>query len=126
MSRRRLAALLPFLLASAACVPGGAPAGDLAAGRQLYLSRGCAACHGPEGAGDGPASRATRRPPRDLRAADSYLRPPGEASIAEVIASGLESDRGGMPGQSFLPEAERRTIARYVLSLVEPASPKGP
>lgn len=43
----------PALFAIAA---PAAPAGDIAAGRQLYAEKGCAACHGPggEGAAAGP------------------------------------------------------------------------
>lgn len=118
---RSLGLLVSLAVGLTACRPAASGA-DLAAARQLYLARGCAACHGPDGAGDGPAARATRRPPRDLRDAASFTGPRTEAAIAEVIARGIEGDRGGMPPQSFLPEHERRTLARFVLSLSKSTS----
>ena len=44
----------------------GAAAGEVAAGRQLYLKY-CSACHGPDGSGDGVVSGFLRPQPTDLR-----------------------------------------------------------
>src|SRR5262249_58434235 len=45
---------------------------SIAAGAALY-AQDCATCHGPSGAGDGPAARAMSPPPPDLRAHHATL-----------------------------------------------------
>jgi mono/diheme cytochrome c family protein len=46
---------------------GSAPKGDPKAEALAIWGSRCANCHGPTGAGDGPAGRATSPPPRDFR-----------------------------------------------------------
>lgn len=41
------------------------PSGDPARGTTVYMAN-CMACHGKDGAGDGPAARALRPPPRSF------------------------------------------------------------
>ena len=62
---RVLAVVVVQGLLVAAC--GSAPAGDPAAEALAIWGARCANCHGPGGAGDGPAGRATSPPPRDFR-----------------------------------------------------------
>lgn len=49
----------------------------IAAGAALYREH-CTACHGPRGAGDGPAGRAMDPPPADLRAHHTALHTAGD------------------------------------------------
>ena len=44
--------------------PAAKPTGDLVAAREIFASR-CAACHGPEGMGNGPASATLNPKPRN-------------------------------------------------------------
>lgn len=60
------AGLAPALVALAALATPAA-AQDLAEGRQLYLDA-CAACHGPDGQGDGPMRQILTLPVPDLTA----------------------------------------------------------
>ncbi|MFV0512686.1 MAG: c-type cytochrome [Jhaorihella sp.] len=48
-----------------ACATGGAT-GAVPSGASLYRQH-CVSCHGPDGAGDGPAAADLARPPADLR-----------------------------------------------------------
>ncbi len=112
--------LCPLLLAlGALACAGGGPGAAVEAGRALYLKRGCASCHGPAGGGDGPVARGLPRPPRDLRLPSSFTRGASAEAIANVIAEGIA---GGMPAHPFIPPAERREIALYILSLSRSAA----
>jgi mono/diheme cytochrome c family protein len=55
-------AALPALAVQA----GAASAQDLAYAAGIFKER-CAACHGPEGAGDGPVAELLKTPPKNLR-----------------------------------------------------------
>lgn len=114
MTRRGLL----LLLLVAACNRGDA----IDRGRVGY-ERYCLACHGPDGAGDGPAARAMWPPPRDLRtarfkfAAAEEGELPRDAELARVIATGLH-------GTAMLawdvPPAEVADIVAYVKHLSPP------
>jgi mono/diheme cytochrome c family protein len=87
----------------------------------LY-ARNCAACHGPEGRGDGPAADALDPRPRDfvaqpLRyAATGGTRPQIARAVAETIRRGLP--HSAMPGfAAVLDEKETNDLAGHVLSL---------
>ena len=85
-------------------------------GRALYLSNGCATCHGPNGQGDGPIGRTLDPRPRDFRDVAAFKNGTGIASIAQTIATGVAAG-GAMPLFAHLTNAERRSLALYVTSL---------
>lgn len=99
MTRTLAAAAFAVLLA---LVPAAAPADDALAGQALFLRR-CAACHGPDGAGDGPARAWLESPPRDLRTGflDRYATP----ELVERLRSGARL------AIEFDPEAIRQRSA---------------
>lgn len=92
-----------------ACGPGA----DTPDGRELYLANGCAACHGVDGAGDGPGVGLAQVKTGDLRDAASFSTPRTPEAVAATIARGIAS----MPSYDHLSENERFELARYVLSL---------
>ncbi len=94
----------------------------------LYESNGCASCHGPEGHGDGPVARSLEVKPTDFRYAAGFRNGSDEAAIAQTLMTGIaihHEDSGGgvahhdlvMPAFGHLSEQERRSLARYVISL---------
>jgi mono/diheme cytochrome c family protein len=92
------------------------------AGKALYL-RECGACHGDRGDGRAPAADFVDPRPRDFTGRLFRLRttatgqPPTTQDILRVIERGIPGT--AMPSFSFLPEAERRQIAAYVLRLAD-------
>lgn len=74
-------------------IVGAANAGSSAEqGRALYLAK-CVACHGPQGAGDGPAARALPRKPKDMTQA-SFWQGTTDQQLESVI-------RNGKPGSAM-------------------------
>lgn len=103
------------MLFLAACGPGADPPD----GRDLYLANGCAACHGVDGAGDGPGVGLSDVKTGDLRDPASFSTPRTPDAIAATIARGIAS----MPAYAHLPANDRVELARYVLSLAD--APRG-
>lgn len=99
---------------------------DLENGRALYARYGCAACHGPSGAGDGPAAFGLAVPPRDFRQRESFVRGRSLEAISSTIAEGIPGSSGAMPPAPYIPAEERQALAAYVLSLAEPSSAGSP
>ena len=91
---------------------------DAKAGKPLYL-RECSACHGERGDGNGPGAPFVEPRPRDFTKGVFKLRttssgqPPTTADVLRTIERGIPGT--AMPSFAFLPEAERRQIAAYVL-----------
>jgi len=88
-------------------------AGDTAAGKKVY-ERNCLACHGPSGAGDGPAARALRPPPTAFNTA-AYWAGKKDADVKAAIKT-------GRPGTSMMAfgslEAEQLdNVVAYLRSL---------
>lgn len=110
---RFVIALVSLLMV--ACGPGS----DVASGRDLYLAYGCAACHGPEGDGKGPASALSHIKPRNLRDPASYRGASTTEGIASTIAFGVADGRTGMPAYPDIPKRERIEIAKYIQSLAQ-------
>jgi mono/diheme cytochrome c family protein len=100
--------------------PLGVP--DAAAGKPLYL-QWCSGCHGERGDGAGPAAGFLDPPPRNLTTGPFKLRttpsgqPPATADIIRTIERGVPGT--AMPPFAFLPEADRRKLAAYVLRLAD-------
>jgi mono/diheme cytochrome c family protein len=91
------------------------PAATLNKGRDLY-GRHCVSCHGEQGAGDGPAARNLKFPPRDFRKAEFSFVPAGELpsheQLVERIRSGVP-DRGMPPWKGMRAE-DLSALADYI------------
>ncbi len=99
--------------------PGGSagagfagPAGVSSRGKAAYATN-CAACHGIDGGGDGPAARALVPAPIDFRGMQ-----PSAAWAYHAITEG----RKGTAMASFrhLPKATRRAMAAYIRTFFKP------
>jgi mono/diheme cytochrome c family protein len=73
-------------VAALCMISGQALAGDADAGKAKF-QQFCATCHGPAGAGDGPASAALRPKPRALNDAD-WQATVDDDYLKKVIAEG--------------------------------------
>ena len=100
-------------------------------GKRTY-ARQCAACHGPEGRGDGNASYLLNPKPRDFVAAQYRLvstweRVPTDEDLFHTISRGMPGS--AMPSWAHLPEKTRWGLVHYVKSfsreplVVEPTTP---
>lgn len=127
-ARRRLGVLVAWVLGAA--VSNGAPiaagAQDLAgaphARAEALYAKQCAACHGAEGRGDGPAAYLLYPKPRDFRAAryrlvSTWDGVPTEDDTFRVITRGIPGS--SMPAWSHLSEADRWALVRYVRGLAD-------
>ncbi len=84
--------------------------GSIAEGAWLYREH-CAACHGPAGAGDGPAGRGLPRPPADLRSGHTGQHTAGD--LFWWITNGIAA--AGMPGfDDRLTEEQRWDLVNLV------------
>lgn len=70
-----------------------APTGDAARGGTVYMAN-CMACHGKDGAGDGPAARALKPPPRSFVAPAFW-----EGMTPERMRTAI---RTGAPGTAMM------------------------
>jgi len=112
------------------------PMPTAAEGRSLYRENGCASCHGPSGQGDGPLAATLPSKPIDFRDAGLFNRGADESAIAKTLAEGVAGAVPAelhlhnthhvlvMPKFDHLTELERRSIALYLISLRQDASPR--
>ncbi|MCI0341324.1 MAG: ethylbenzene dehydrogenase-related protein [Planctomycetales bacterium] len=127
-----LVALVASLAASCgrpAPAPGPAgPVGPAGVGLPIGSARGselfqvhCAACHGPSGRGDGPASVYLFPKPRDFSLGKFKVRTTksGQLPTDQDLLGTLERGMPGsaMPSFTHLPEADRRELLAHVKSL---------
>jgi mono/diheme cytochrome c family protein len=116
--RWKAVSLLAVISASLACGRGG-DGSSIGEGRTLYETSGCISCHGRDGHGDGPIGKTLTPAPRDFRDAGAFKNGTDVAAIAHTLAAGLSVNDGRMPQFNHLTEAERRSIALFVMSLRE-------
>jgi DMSO reductase family type II enzyme heme b subunit len=96
------------------------PAGTLSRGKAVY-DQHCAACHGANGDGNGPASVWLYPRPRDFSAGLFKIKStpaqalPTDEDLFASITRGLPGS--SMPSFSYLSEQERRDVAAYVKQL---------
>ena len=114
--RRSLASLCLFAAVLARC-NGESKSADPREGRQLYLSYGCAACHGREGHGDGPSGAGGVARPRDFRRAETFGGGHTVDAVAATIANGVANGTTGMAAYPQIPREERTAIAAWIVSL---------
>ncbi len=100
--------------------PRATAAGPPASGLAIYAQH-CAACHGMTGDGNGPASVWLFPRPRDFRAGQFKIKStPGQSlptddDLLQSVTRGLAGS--SMPSFSYLADAERRDVVRYVKHL---------
>lgn len=83
---------------------------------RLYITH-CAACHGADGRGDGPAAERLYPQPRDFRESPFRFAGGTEVEVLRTIESEIRRGmpRSGMPGfGGVLTEGEIAALARYV------------
>jgi mono/diheme cytochrome c family protein len=93
----------------------------LALGKQIYAQQ-CAACHGPQGRGDGEAAYLLYPKPRNFVAANYRLvstwdRVPTDQDLFDTITRGMPGS--AMPSWGHLPAEQRWALVYYVKSLSE-------
>lgn len=91
--------------------------GDAARGATLY-STACAACHGREGKGDGPA--AVGQLPDLGRGEVEFLGGARSRDVARALTTGLEGS--AMPSFASLPAQDRADLASFVTTLYRPVA----
>jgi putative copper export protein/mono/diheme cytochrome c family protein len=94
--------------------PTGFAAQAIARGAELYPVH-CAACHGAQGRGDGPAAKSLPIPPADLTASHLWAHSDGE--LFWWLAQGIAAPQGGLAMPGFaerLSEDDRWALIDYV------------
>lgn len=84
-------------------------------GRDLYFKY-CVSCHGETGAGDGPAARSLKFPPRDFRVAEFSFSPKGELPTHEALIDRIRTGvpERGMPPWTGMREEDLSALADYI------------
>ena len=112
-----------FLICAASSVSADA---DVDKGKQVYNGAGaCFSCHGPTGLGDGAAAAALNPKPRSFAAGvfnfdtDGDGKKGTETDIFNVVSNGAQKYGGSplMVARPDIPEADRKAVVKYVLSL---------
>ena len=107
--------LLFCLLGS--CEWAGADTASENKGKELYLSYGCALCHGWDGRGDGINSQKFDPPPTDFRDPKAYHHGQDKDSIRRAIQYGVKEENSIMPAFGDIPPQEIDQIIAYLQSL---------
>jgi len=97
--------------------PTGFSVASIVRGQAVYAAN-CAACHGPNGLGDGPAAAGMRIKPADLTAGHLWDHTDGE--LFWWLSHGIDAPDGGlsMPGfETALPEDDRWAAIDFVRTL---------
>ena len=90
-----------------------APSGDTALGAQVFEAN-CATCHGPKGAGDGPAGAGLQPPPATFT--DAEWKYGGDlSSVKNTINNGVPGT-AMIPWKGTLTDAEIDAVARHVIA----------
>lgn len=108
------------------------PIPSVTEGRSLYKANGCANCHGPDGAGDGPLVAKLPSKPIDLHYSSLFKRGADQDAIVKTLMEGVSMVHYSpelqqthhmlvMPKFDHLTDTERRSIALYVISLRDDA-----
>jgi mono/diheme cytochrome c family protein len=84
-------------------------------GEKVYTTN-CAVCHGPKGAGDGPAGRGLVPPPRDL--VEGNWKQGGDSiSQWNTLAKGIAGT--SMASFGHLPAVDRWAVIHYIHSITQ-------
>ena len=100
---------------------GAGNAAAAAAGKTLFTTYGCVACHGENGKGDGPAAAALTPKPRDYTDA-AWQAATDDAHIKKVImeggvASGLSASMPEHKSRIGSKTADLNNLVAYIRSL---------
>lgn len=121
ISRAGVAACFSMLALTSVAV-----ADELEQGKTVFNGIGaCASCHGATGAGDGAAAAALNPKPRSFVEGvfkfdtDGDGKTGTEADLFNVVTNGAQKYGGSimMVPRADIPEADRKAVAKYVLSL---------
>jgi len=84
-------------------------------GRDLYFKY-CVSCHGETGAGDGPAARSLKFPPRDFRVAEFSFVQAGELPTHDALVDRIRTGvpERGMPPWTGMREEDLSALADYI------------
>lgn len=96
---------------------------------KLYFDRYCAACHGPEGLGDGPVAASSPFAPHATGPLPLVLPINGPMSMARVFSDGhiytsISIGRGRMPNYARIPAGARWDIVNFIRELNSPGGSK--
>ncbi len=86
-------------------------------GRELYISNGCAVCHGASGDGKGAVARSSRITPTNFHDPKTYRHGTDRVSIQTVIENGVKDETSIMPSFQHLNRVELEALSQYLLSL---------
>ena len=86
-------------------------------GKELYLSYGCALCHGKEGDGHGVNAQKSNPPPTNFHLIKAYLHGFDKDSIRRSIHNGIKEDNSIMPAFEDIPPEDLDQIIDYLRSL---------
>jgi mono/diheme cytochrome c family protein len=121
VKQRHFAFLAFALLACAGCSRSAGSSESheqqVAQGRDLYDTNGCATCHGPAGRGDGPVGKILHISPRDLHDAAAFVNGYDVQRIARTIGAGLVRGNQSMPAYAHLSSQDRELLAVFIMSL---------
>ncbi|MEW6303070.1 MAG: c-type cytochrome [Verrucomicrobiota bacterium] len=107
-------------MAVRAAESGASGSGNLAVGKTVYEQH-CAACHGQNGDGNGPATVWLFPKPRNFNTGLFKIKStpgvalPTDDDLLETITRGMAGS--SMPSFTYLTEAERRNVVQYVKAL---------
>ena len=88
-----------------------------AKGKELYLSYGCALCHGWNGSGDGINAQKFDPPPTNFHEPQAYHHGLNKDSIRRSIQYGIKEDNSIMPAFEDIPPEELDQMVMYLQSL---------
>ncbi len=83
-------------------------------GKELYLSYGCALCHGRDGQGDGINAQKFNPPPTNFHNPKAFLHGNDKDSIRRSIQYGIKEDNSIMPAFEDIPPEEIDQIIDYL------------
>ena len=116
-----VAAVLGGILWSHGAAAPEAPSRAVVAGRELYAVH-CAACHGPEGRGDGPSAAGLATKPTDFTDGRIMNPLPDEVLVNVILRGGpAEGLAPTMPPfGAYLGEAQALDLVAYLRTLARP------
>lgn len=116
----RLSNKISFLVLCLALVlvfPAFAHDSSELAGRELYLSYGCAVCHGKNGEGDGINARLSNPAPTNFHNPAAYRMGSDKESIMSSIKDGIKVENSTMPAFEDIESKDLEKLADYLISL---------
>lgn len=86
-------------------------------GRDLYISYGCAVCHGPDGDGKGLVPVLSAIAPTNFTDLKAYRFGTDKNAIQHSIKFGIKEEGAVMPAFGHIPEEELNKISDFLISL---------